>query len=112
MPSESCRQFWYLSYTLAVSSSQVPEFETKYLSLPSRSCSVVQNIASDVRNMQIGIIPNQKLDDELLYVEQLQELWQSSADQEINLPVTSIQLSRLKLVEHKNEAMRLLLCGC
>lgn len=95
----------HVLHALAVWSSQVPEFETKYLSLPFRSRIVVQNIASDVRNMQIGIVPNQELDDELLSLEQLQELWQSSADQEIDLPVRSIQLSSLKLVEHENEAI-------
>ena len=94
----------HVLHALAVWSSQVPEFETKYLSLPFRSRIVVQNIASDVRNMQIGIVPNQELDDELLSLEQLQELWQS-ADQEIDLAVRSIQLSSLKLEKHKNEAI-------
>ena len=90
---------------LAVWSSQDPEFETKYLNLPFMSRIVVQNIAKDVRNMQIDMIPNQELDDELLSSEQLQELWQSSEDQEIDLAVRSIQLSSLKLVEHKSEAI-------
>ena len=95
----------HVLHALAMWSSQDPEFETRYLSLPFRSRIVVQNIASDVQNMQIGIIPNQELDDELLSLEQLQELWQSSTDQEIGLAVRSIQLSSLKLVEHKYEAI-------
>ena len=95
----------HVLHALAVWSSQIPEFETKYLSLPFRSRIVVQNIAKDVRNMQIDIIPNQKLDDELLSSEQLQELWQWSEGQGIDLAVRSIQLSSLKLVEHKNEAI-------
>lgn len=95
----------HVLHALAVWSSQDPEFETKYLSLPFRSRIVVQNIAKDVQNMQIDIVPNQELDDELLSSEQLQELWQSSAGQEIDLAVRSIQLSSLKLVEHKNEAI-------
>ena len=95
----------HVLHALAVWSSQVPEFETKYLSLPFRSRIMVQNIASDVQNMQIGIIPNQELDNELLSLKQLQELWQSLADQGVNLAVRSIQLSSLKLVEHKNEAI-------
>ena len=65
----------HVLHALAVWSSRVPEFETKYLSLPFRSRIVVQNIAKDVRNMQIDMIPNQELDDELLSSEQLQELW-------------------------------------
>ena len=95
----------HVLHALAVWSSHDPEFETKYLSLPFRSRIVVQNIASDVRNMQIGIVPNQELDDELLSLAQLQELWRSSAGQEIDPAVKSIQLSSLKLVERKNEAI-------
>ena len=95
----------HVLHALAAWSSQDPEFEVKYLSLPFRSRVVVQNIDSRVQNMQIRIVPNQELDDELLSLEQLQELWQSSADQEIDLPDRSIQLSSLKLVERKNEAI-------
>lgn len=95
----------HVLHALAVCSSQDPEFETKYLSPPFRPRIVVQNIASDVQNMQISMVRNQELDDELLSLEQLQEIWQSSADQELDLAVRSIQLSSLKLIEHNNESI-------
>ena len=93
----------HVLHALAVWSSQVPDFERKYLSLPFRSRIVVQNISSDVHNMQISMVPNRELDHELLSLKELQELWQSSTDQELDLAIESIQLSSLELIDHKNE---------
>ena len=51
----------HVLHGLTVWSSHIPNFERKYLSLPFRSRIVVQNIASDVHNIQISMAPNVSL---------------------------------------------------
>jgi hypothetical protein len=55
-------------------SSRVPDFEAQYQSLPFESRVVVENIASDVHDMRISLLPNHKLEHELLSLTELQEL--------------------------------------
>jgi hypothetical protein len=95
----------HVLHALAVWSSRVPDFEAQYQSLPFRSRVVVENISSDVHDMRISMVPNHTLEHELLSLTDLQELWQSSSDEELETIVDSISLSSLELLDHTHETI-------
>jgi hypothetical protein len=95
----------HVLHALAVWSSHIPDFEARYQVLPFGSRVVVENIASNVHDMRISMVPNHKLEHELLSLTELQELWQSSSDEELEIMVDSISLSSLELLEHTHETI-------
>ena len=97
----------HVLHALAVWSSGVPDFEAQYQSLPFGSRVVVENMASDVHEMRISMVPNHELEHELLSLTELQELWQSSSDEELQTIVDSISLSSLELLDHTHETISL-----
>ena len=95
----------HVLHALAVWSSHIPGFEAQYQILPFGSRIVVENIASNVHDMRISMVPNHKLEHELLSLTELQELWQSSPDKELEIIVDSISLSSLELLDHTHETI-------
>lgn len=95
----------HILHALAVWSSHIPDFEAQYQILPFGSRIVIENIASNVHDMRISMVPDQKLEHELLSLTELQELWQSSSDKELEIIVDSILLSSLELLDHTHETI-------
>lgn len=76
---------------------------------PFGSRIVVENIASNVHDMRISMVPIHELEQHLLSLQELQGLWQESSDQELEIAVDSILLSSLELLDHAHQTISIVL---
>ncbi len=95
----------HVLHALAVWSSLIPDFQTQYQSLPFGSRVVVENIASNVHDMQISMVPNHELEHDLLSLKELQDIWHPLSDEGLEIAVESISLSSLKLLDRRHETI-------
>ena len=80
---------------------EFPDFQTYYMNLPFGSRIVFENIARDVRQVRVRIVPMHSLERELLSVTTLQSMWK-----DIDLPPT-LDIAQLELIRQFHDSVSL-----
>jgi hypothetical protein len=81
--------------------SEFPNFQTYYMNLPFGSRIVFENLAKDVRQIRVRIVPMHSLERELLSITNLPSMWKG-----ITLPPT-LDLSQLSLIHQFHDSVSL-----
>jgi hypothetical protein len=87
--------------TLEHWTSEFPNFQTYYMNLPFGSRIVFENIAKDVQQVRVRIVPMHSLERELLSVTNLRSIWQ-----DIQLPPT-LDIAQLELLKQFHDSVSL-----
>lgn len=87
--------------TLEHWTSEYPNFQTYYMSLPFGSRIVFENIAKDVRQVRVRIVPMHSLERELLSVPNLRSMWE-----DIHLP-PALDIAQLELLQQLHDSVSL-----
>jgi hypothetical protein len=91
----------YVLRALEIWSNRQPDLESVYMNMPFGSRIIFDTITSDIRTLDIHILPNFDIERRWLSVKTLQDLW--------NLPCSSwpaqIDLEELELIQQPHEAI-------